>query len=164
MRPSSELLFSIYFHLIGSTHSLVNLFKFYPTTTVGHSDVLPPGLLVLSRISGLPLGTKVWISAACLGCARMAWALVATVLLLPGCYQSTLLVVPLAVISPWSPAKLVHKLHDWKFDAVLKKSRVICVVWKTKANCLADVLSDVSRLFLSRNEELMTVLKSQSDC
>lgn len=41
MRPSSELLFSFCFHLIGPTRSLVNLFIFSPTTTVGHSDVLP---------------------------------------------------------------------------------------------------------------------------
>lgn len=41
MRPSSELLFSFCFCLIGPTYSLVNLFIFSPTTTVGHSDVLP---------------------------------------------------------------------------------------------------------------------------
>lgn len=147
MRPSSELLFSICFHVMGPTHSLVNLFKFYPTTTVGHADVLPPGL-VLSRVTGLPTGNKFWIGATCPESAGMAWALVATVLLLPGCHQNTLLGVPLAVISPQSPAKLVHSCMARSLMPYSKRAELS--VWcgkgidKTKADCLADVLAGCS--------------------
>lgn len=46
--------------LLDLHHSLAKLFKFYPTTFVSHADiVLPPGLLVLGRVSGLPMRNKV---------------------------------------------------------------------------------------------------------